>query len=506
MSLITLTVHTLQSKNATANAATTLNSKSKKKKKITSKKFKKKSVIKKSTFSNGPGPALDEKTGRPSQEWKKLGPQSWETITLPKPQDVDPHGIDKGSKIRRNLVYGYEQELVTANSEQIELGEISRSRSPREYLSLEDDVFIKAKNGLQVGTTYSLATPSVTIRSDGRKGYSYHLVGKVKIEGVQDNLFMGKITASYDMIERGFKVISLVNRVSQVKPVASPTEIRGELLLDKRISSFEVGQFKNVLINRGLSDGVAAGMIFRTFQYRDGYNKKSITDEDILPYADILVIHSSPEFSTGNILFSSGTFAEGSQLSVLTDVTKLKDRYGFSQRGDTELKVKAKELFTDKPGSAQIQPTIDDQDWLDLLDNGQNLGKKESQELNQLENYNTPQVDPTLIQDKPVPSAKPLESIMNDPTLISPAPSENHSTTVTPPPSDPVELTPTLITPSPDSLPVLTPPVPEPTETPVPQPSETPSPTPSPTESDSLPSFQTPDSAVEFTPPTTPSP
>jgi hypothetical protein len=75
MSLITLTVHTLQSKNATANAATTLNSKSKKKKKITSKKFKKKSVIKKSTFSNGPGPALDEKTGRPSQEWKKLGKQ-----------------------------------------------------------------------------------------------------------------------------------------------------------------------------------------------------------------------------------------------------------------------------------------------------------------------------------------------------------------------------------------------------------------------------------------------
>lgn len=360
-----------------------------------------------------------------SEEWKDLPRQAWEPPTFDLPPDVDPLGFDKNSRITYSRNRGFELTNLVTSEELIPLGEISGSRSDGTGLSMSDIVFIQPKDHLQIGETYSVTDEPTVLKSSKsrRYGYSYPNIGRIKITGVRDGVFMGKITHAAGIIKRGQILVPLIQRVRELTMIPAPQSIEGILLVDNSVSTFAVAQYKTAAVDKGASDGVRVGMVFRAYQYFDPLTDKRLTEADMLPDADFLVIQVSENLSSVMALNSQTIIPEGSSLMLMTDVTDV---------------LNAKEIIeqVDSTQEVNTEKTLDD---LDTLDHGEDVGRGEKKEIKQLEEWKPAQdseVKPTVSKpQEPLPPAATDAVPTDAPPAAAEAPMQTEMpTTDTPPP------------------------------------------------------------------------
>jgi hypothetical protein len=326
--------------------------------------------------------ASPEKTAlRRSTDWENFPKQSWENYHLTLPPEVDPLGFDKRNKIQTPKSIGFEAQAVPASGSIPFLGEITGSRSESQYLTLHDMAYIKADDNLQIGQVYAVTQEPSPLKSKklDRTGYSYPILGKVKILGVRDRLFIGRIIANRGFLPRGSSLILLPPKVPDLTPIPGPKPIQGSVLLDRNFSTYTAAQHKEVYIDRGTEDGIQPGMVFRAYQHQDPGTEKKLTESDFIIDADLLVTQVSPQFSSALIIRSISPIVENAKVVLLTDVSDLLQNQGFREKGDA----------------------IDE---LDQLDDDDSLGKDEKRELRQLEKW---QSNPT---PSSAPSPEPSES------------------------------------------------------------------------------------------------
>ncbi|MCM0605849.1 MAG: hypothetical protein KA715_07130 [Xanthomonadaceae bacterium] len=365
-----------------------------------------------------------------SEEWKDLPHQRWEPPTFELPPDVDPLGFDKNSRITYSRNRGFELTHLVTSEELIPLGEITGSRSDGTGLSMSDILFIQPKDHLQIGETYSITDEPTILKSAKSRhyGYSYPNLGRVKITGVRDGVFMGKVTHAAGIIKRGQILVPLIQRVREVTMIPAPQSIESVLLVDSSTSTFAVAQYKTAAVDKGASDGVRVGMVFRAYQYFDPLTDRRLTESDMLPDADFLVIQVSENLSSVLALNSQTIIPEGSSLMLMTDVTDVMNAKEIIEQVDS-----TQELNTEK--------TLDD---LDTLDHGEDVGRGEKKEIKQLEEWkpSTDEVKPTV--SKPVAPVPPgAELPAEAPTDVPPPPPEgatsldaNPPTGEAPPPAE----------------------------------------------------------------------
>ncbi|MBI2712142.1 MAG: LysM peptidoglycan-binding domain-containing protein [Bdellovibrio sp.] len=355
-----------------------------------------------------------------SQEWKDLPQQPWEIFKITLPPEVDPLGFDRSA--RQKIIYkgGFEPFVFPATEQIPVLGQIVGGRNEAQFFTLHDLVYIQADEKLQVGETYSLTGPPVLLKSkkSDRVGYSYLALGKVKIVGVRDHLFLGKIVSTRDFTPRGSFVIAERPKLPELTPIAGPRPIPGLLLIDHNGSIFTTTQHKEALVDRGSDDGVQPGMIFRAYQHRDPANNKRITNGNFVIMGDFMVTQVSPTFCSVVALQTISTINEESPVVLLTDISDLQNSSGFSEK------------------------TADD-DELDKLDENDGLSAAERRELKQLERWKK---NPT-----PSPSASPTPS-----PSISPSPEPTPTDTPSPTPSDTPTPAPSSAEPTSEPTPAVT--------------------------------------------------
>lgn len=331
-----------------------------------------------------------------SDEWRHLPPQDWEPKKFPAPVDVDPLGFDKNSRITFSRNRGFDLPWLVTSEELIPLGEITGSRSEASGLTISDVVFIQPKDHLQIGETYSITDEPTTLKSakSRRYGYSYPNLGRVKIVGVRDGVFVGRVTHAAGIVKRGHILVPLIQRVRELTLIPAPQTMEGVMMLDTSQSTYVAAQYKQVAVDRGASDGVRVGMIFRAYQYYDPHTDQRLTEADMLTDADFLVIQVSEHFSALLALSSLSVIPEGTSLVLLTDVSEV---------------LNAKEVIEqiDSTQDVNQEKTLDD---LDTLDQGEDVGRGEKKELKQLEEW------------KPTISQPPTEEVPA--SEIAPAPPE----------------------------------------------------------------------------------
>ena len=372
-----------------------------------------------------------------SEEWKLLPHQEWEGEPLSMPVGVDAQGFDESAKIKTNFNTGFDLDAVSTTEEIDFLGQITSSRSEGTYLTIGDILYIKPEGdgALQIGETYAITEKPQKLKSSGRKGYSYLVKARVKITSVKDSLFIGTLLSNNFLINRGNYLMKLPPRAQTPEPVAGPSPIPGTILLNKSFSSYLSAQHKLVIIDRGTSDGLAPGMVFRAYQLKDPVTDKKISQSNSLIDADIMVIQLSEKFSTGLVLKSLSPIADGSSVVLLTDVGQM-GKHRTMEKGVLEAPV------PEKPKS---------EDELEKLDksNPEGLGAEEKKELKQLENYKG--------QPSPLPSASPSPAPELPPNPeTSPAPLPTPTPTASVFPSAEPTPTPTA-TASPEPTPTSTP-------------------------------------------------
>jgi hypothetical protein len=382
------------------------------------------------TASDAPPPKF---TGR-SEEWKLLPRQNWEKTAEALPSQVDQYGFDKNSKIsvaRRDK--GFELEAFAATERVRGLGQIIGSRSAGEYLSSGDTVYIRADEDLQVGETYGITQEPFVLKSrkSNRSGFSYLVLGNVKIIGVRDNQFIGTIISAHGFIFRGTMIIPNQPRVASFKPIPAANSVDAIVMLDKHFSSYATAQHKQVFLNRGTVDGVRPGMIFRAYEHYDPSNDKRITSTDFIIDADMIVIQASERFCTAIVINSFVPVNENSTAVLLTDISDLASNRGFSDKS---------------PDNKQRDDELDE---LDKLDSGGNLGPDEQRELEQLEKWKgnpAPQPSSAPAAETPPPALEPTPGAEATPpatpTDVAPPPPPAAGTE-TPPAEPPVSAEPT---------------------------------------------------------------
>lgn len=307
-------------------------------------------------------------TKKRSQEWKTLPPQRWEQVALKPSQEVDPLGFDRRSKIVFKQPTGTTLKFVVREEDYEPIGTIRNAKSMASTLSIGEQVFIENHNNLQVGEEYAVVPASaypLLGSTSGAGAYAYENMGTVLIKGVRGSLFLGEITQAYGSIQRGYLLVPKIERVPELDPIPGPEAIEASVSLDPTNSTFLSSQLRYVFIDRGSREGVAPGMIFRSYQRNDPNLRTDFTDSNIVREADFMVLQATTNYSVAYSINGVGTFEPNNPAFLLTDVGEV-----------------ARQMEGGPP-----PPAEGELDQLDQLDSGSELSEEEKRELEQLENY-----------------------------------------------------------------------------------------------------------------------
>lgn len=325
-----------------------------------------------------------------SEEWRLLPTQEWEKFNFPKDEVVDPLGFDRRSKVQKRFVNQSPMTSTIATDRLAVHGEITYARTEYEHIFLGDQVFIRADEALQVGSIYSVTTGPEKVRStrDGRVGFIYDLVGKVKIIGVRDGTFIGTVIELNGFLARGNLLIPEVKQVEFKKPIASPSIIAASVLYSEKEIRTLTAENTVVFLDVGSADGVAPGMIFRYYLHKDPYSGKEIATADYLIETEMMITDVKEQFSSAMLMTGRGNLPHDAQVLSLTDLTDFKKHMGMQTNIQDA---------TPRGGA----------DDLDALDTNQGLGEKEENELKQLENVDNPdeikRVNPSTTNGSTIP-------------------------------------------------------------------------------------------------------
>jgi hypothetical protein len=404
-----------------------------------------------------------------SDEWKRFPIQEWENVQLQLPPEVDPLGFDTRSRVRSHGPIGFDLPVMALSRKAQALGRIFASEKEGEFISLDELVFIHPEGDLQIGQTYSITEEPEKLDNEvsPRSGYAYELEATVKILENREGMFIGMVGQVSHPFERGAILIPLQPKIPEMVPVPGPSRLEGVVMLNRQVSTGTTMQHAFVFIDRGSDDGVAPGMVFRSYERIDPNNEKQITKANILINSDIMVVHTSQKFCTGLVLSSFNYMTEGAPVVLLTDVSDLLKKHAPNQsRLETQ----------------GTTPT----DALDSLDNGNGLMDSEKRELKQLEKWKQnptaePSPEPSPEASIPAPELSPVPSPTPSPEsseIPAPVPSEE----IPPPPPGEGAVPPTAPIPGEEALPpppatnleVPPPPASEPAIEAVPPPPSTP--------------------------------
>ncbi len=384
--------------------------------------------------------AIRVRRGR-SQEWRKLSRQPWEFVEDTTPKTVDRTGLDKRSRVRKGTPEGFELQFFATGDPVTPWGEILTSSAEGKLLSLGDTVFIRqVERDLQVGESYAVVgEPGEYVSNlNQREARSYKNLGLVKIVGVKDGRFIGEITQVNEPIVRGALLIPKLKRVESFEPVAGPSPLESEVILDRTVNTFATAQYKQLILDRGTDDGVREGMVFRIFRYDDPATKDRMIDSDVVAQADLMVVHTSERVSTAIVLRGAESVNDGAIAVLLTDVRDL-----------TSGKRRREIIIEDSKQSGTEK--AEELNRLNQTDVSGSLGRKEAKELRQLERWkeNGQALEPSKAQpekNKPqeTPAAEtapspPVEEVPPPPPVVevpsqspsqpAPQPTQNASST-----------------------------------------------------------------------------
>jgi hypothetical protein len=386
--------------------------------------------------SDADSPASDNfRSAHPerSREWRNLPKQPWESVTVQMPPKVDRFGFLPTTRQNREALNGFELEKIVYTEEVDSLGKIIGSQSEGKYLTTGDLIFVRPLEGpLTPGQIYTLVDEPEKVRTGGRKGWVYAILGDARVEREEEGRFLATVTRGKGIISRDSYLIPFVPRVKDLAPVPGTSALRAQLTVDRYYSTYVTVQHNHSFVNRGTEDGVRPGMVFRAYLHRDPVTDRKLLDGDGVGYADFIVVHASERFCTV-IGFSSQTVVpEDTEVVLLTDVSSL-------SRGNRN---RSKEIdrYTPKTPGGAAQPENDE---LDKLGGGDSLGDEEKKELKQLEDWKGNPAPTPLAPPETAP-ASPGEN------EVPPPPSGELPSTddvVPPPATDPVSPPPSAIEP-----------------------------------------------------------
>lgn len=371
-----------------------------------------------------------------STEWKTLPPQIWEKseVRLDPPVEIDPLGIDKKNIAKRNRFTGINLNVSLSTDKIPYLGKITAGPET-EYFSATDTIFIHGEDNLQVGEIYAVTEDPALLKPlhSDRSTYIYNIVGRVKILGVREGIYIASMLSGEELVHRNQYLIPNPPHVPQLAAEAGHAPLKGRVIFKPFDGASVLTQHSHVIIDLGAKDGIKPGMFFRTFEHEDRLDGKRITRADFIVQAEMQVIQVSSNFCEVLITHSNFTLVEFTPAVLVTDLNTLRKHAGFDL----------------KPMN---QDEVED---LEHLESPDVAAPKEEVELKELESIKDLPPALELPSTEPNPSPTPTdktEAPAPDPSATNPTPDPS---TITPAPNAADTTLPASDTPPTSSAPAV---------------------------------------------------
>jgi LysM repeat protein len=196
------------------------------------------------------------------------------------------------------------------------LGKIIDSKEDKVMLSSGDEVYIDLgeDKGAKEGERYSIYRRSTPVYHPLTKklvGHLAEIIGTVEIERVHERLSEAMVTASYDAISRGDRIVRLEPLPSEIE-VRKGAPVDGLIIANGRGSN-EMAEGDIVFLDRGKRSGVEAGntlLVSISGRETEGH---MIPPEDV---GRLLVLTTQEETSTALVISSRKPFHIGDRVRM----------------------------------------------------------------------------------------------------------------------------------------------------------------------------------------------
>ena len=272
-------------------------------------------------------------------------PWRWPTVWALNPHVTNPHWIYPGDILRLRLPQGagpskaIEPVKYTTGSDNAahmnvnqgfivedeleRLGTMAYSPLSQVYLSQDDLVYVDFEDldAVRVGARYSVydVIQEVEHPVDGSNvGTFIKVMGIIQILGVDEKVARARILVSFEEMTRGMPVTRLLDHYLLVNPRENQIDVEGTIVLAVKPLQ-ELGQFFQVIIDRGSKDGVQVGNRFFVMRRGDGLLDLTTERDRDLPWEQIgeaLVLDTQDRSSTAIITRSALEIRRGDRVMM----------------------------------------------------------------------------------------------------------------------------------------------------------------------------------------------
>jgi len=198
------------------------------------------------------------------------------------------------------------------------LGSIIDSKEDKVMLSSGDEIFINIgeDKGAKKGDRYSIYEKAVPIYHPVSKklfGHQLNIIGILEIEKVHEKLSEGRITASYDTISKGDKIVTYKPMPYEIEVKKGEARIEG-LIIANRKGSVDIAEGDIVFMDMGKRAGLEVGnTLVVSLLERMTDKKQLLPAEDV---GRVLVITTTEDTSTALVIGSKKPFRVGDKVRM----------------------------------------------------------------------------------------------------------------------------------------------------------------------------------------------
>ncbi|MDO8445701.1 MAG: LysM peptidoglycan-binding domain-containing protein [Deltaproteobacteria bacterium] len=197
-------------------------------------------------------------------------------------------------------------------------GSIIDSKEDKVMLSSGDEIYINIgeDKGAKKGDRYSIYGKAVPIYHPVSKklfGHQLNIIGILEIEKVHEKLSEGRITASYDTISKGDKIVTYEPMPSEIEVKKGEPRIEG-LIIANRKGSVDIAEGDIVFMDMGKRAGLEVGnTLVVSLLERMTDKKQLLPAEDV---GSVLVITTREDSSTALVIGSKKPFRVGDKVRM----------------------------------------------------------------------------------------------------------------------------------------------------------------------------------------------
>ncbi|MCK6574904.1 LysM peptidoglycan-binding domain-containing protein [Myxococcota bacterium] len=225
-------------------------------------------------------------------------------------------GVNNAAQINLNEGFITEEDMKA-------VGTLTHSVEAKRMLGAGDAVYLEFDklDEVRIGQQYSiykLLNDVVHPQSEEILGQKVQVLGIAEIDTVEEHVARARIVRSFTEIERGARLVPLLNHYQVVAPKQNLLDLTG-MIVDSFREVQELGQFHVAFVDKGSKDGVQVGN--RLFVMRRGDGREVLEEDALerLPWeqvGELLVVETHDRNSTVLITRSAKELKVGDRVQM----------------------------------------------------------------------------------------------------------------------------------------------------------------------------------------------